>query len=128
MLLDASRELMLDFKGSVPLKKEALMQLPGIGEYIASAVVIFSRDEFLPLLDTNIVRVISRFSGIPRNDGSRRSEKYRNSVMRFVDSQNARKSYFSIIDLGALVCKASEPLCSVCPISETCNYFVMDID
>ncbi|MCL5730746.1 MAG: DNA-binding protein [Candidatus Thermoplasmatota archaeon] len=122
MLLDAARRILVQFNGSVPTEKEVLMKLPGVGEYIASAVVIFSSGKFLPLLDTNIVRVISRYLDIPSYDGSRRSEKYRRSVTRFVGLEDVRNSYFSIIDLGALVCRASAPSCPVCPIRETCEY------
>lgn len=122
MLQKAAKEMVKKFNGQVPSKRAALIELPGVGEYIASAVAIFSTGEFLPLLDTNIVRVISRYSGIPRNENSRRSEEYRSSVIGFVDPQDIRSSYFSIIDLGALVCKASAPICQICPIKEKCDY------
>ncbi len=122
MLLDAATRILVQFNGSVPTEKEVLMKLPGVGEYIASAVVIFSSGKYLPLLDTNIVRVISRYLNMPSSDGSRRSEKYRKSVTNFVDLEDVRNSYFSIIDLAALVCKVSTPKCQVCPIRDTCKF------
>ncbi|MGC8515815.1 MAG: DNA-binding protein [Thermoplasmata archaeon] len=110
------------FVGEVPAEKNELIKLPGIGEYIASAVPIFSRGEYLPLLDVNTVRVAARFFGLPVNDGSRKNRMFREFVLKLVNPVEVRSSYYAIIDLSAMICRPREPKCSVCPISYDCSF------
>ncbi|MGP6240077.1 DNA glycosylase [Cuniculiplasma sp. SKW4] len=120
MMIEAARMVMEKFGGTLPGDKETLMKLPGSGEYISSAVAIFSSGEPLPLLDTNIIRVVSRYLCLSRSDGSRRSRQYRDAVTELLDSENVSAFYYACIDLAALICKASKPECQVCPVMDTC--------
>ena len=64
------------YNGTLPLEKKKLMELPGVGHYIASALLCFGYNRPEPLLDTNTVRVIGRIFGIKITDSSRRSKKF----------------------------------------------------
>lgn len=68
------------FEGQIPYKKADLMSLPGVSEYIASAVRCFAWNLPEPILDTNTVRVAGRLFGLEIKDSSRRNRQYRDLI------------------------------------------------
>jgi A/G-specific adenine glycosylase len=110
--------------GKVPQSREELQSLPGVSNYIAGAVLCFSRNEPELLLDTNIVRVVGRLTGTPVTDGSRRSGRFRDLLRPLIPEESPREFYFALIDLGALLCKPKNPECRICPLNVGCNYWV----
>jgi len=117
-----AREIVERFGGEVPCDRDALLSLPGVGDYIASAVLVFGCGKFAPLLDTNIVRIIARYHGVPASDGSRRSARFAELLSDLVDPSDPAASYYALIDLGALVCRPHRPRCGECPIRDGCHY------
>ena len=111
----------------LPLNKEELMKLPGIGEYISSAILCFVCNISAPILDTNTVRIISRVFGIEMNDSSRRSKKYMNIMKRIIDSVPCRDFSYAMIDFGSLICKKINPQCDNCPLQDICNYYLENV-
>lgn len=116
------REIRVRDHGVVPSSKERLLELPGVSDYIAGAVVCFSQNKPEILLDTNIVRVIGRITGNEVTDGSRRSKRFRELVGAFLPEDEPRDFYFAILDLAASVCKQSSPRCGDCPVFSYCVY------
>jgi A/G-specific adenine glycosylase len=121
-LYNMNQEIVTKFKGNIPVEKDDLMSLPGISSYIASAVRCFAFDRPEVLLDTNTVRIIGRVFGIKVTDISRRSKNFRVFYESILPKKNFRDFNYAMLDLGALVCIPSEPLCSICPISQQCVY------
>jgi A/G-specific adenine glycosylase len=117
-----AQEIMKRFKGKIPQNKDDLKSLPGVSDYIASAVRIFAFNESDALLDTNIVRILGRVFDLAITDSSRRSFRFRKSYEAIGNTENPREFAFAMIDLGALVCLPSKPLCDVCPVSVICIY------
>lgn len=121
LLLDMAQ--ILEHQGNgVPDNPNVLMQLPGVGPYIAHATVCFAFDKPEPLLDTNTVRVVSRLTGEPVNDGSRRSRRYRESLETLVKGKEPRLLNFALLDFAASVCRAKNPLCRECVLRIYCFY------
>lgn len=112
-----------DLSGHIPMDRERLLSLPGVGEYIASAVRVFSGDGDDPLIDTNTVRIISRFYGIPVNDGLRRERMLWNLYQKLRGNTDPKIFGFSLIDLAAEVCHPKVPECRKCPLSSHCETF-----
>ncbi|MDA8055059.1 MAG: DNA glycosylase [Thermoplasmatales archaeon] len=110
-----------DFKGVLPLDRDSLLSLPGIGEYTASAVISFSQRRPMSLLDTNIVRIIGRISGLRVTDSSRRDKRFKCIVQEMVNHNSTGELLFSLIDFGAKVCKSRNPDCLFCPIRNLCQ-------
>lgn len=118
-----AQELVRRYGGTVPDRKEDLLSLPGISNYIAGAILCFAYGKPEPLLDTNTVRILGRLSGIPVTDSSRRSRKFERLMMRFLDKNRPKEFNYALLDLGALVClKRSPPRCKECPLNECCSY------
>jgi A/G-specific adenine glycosylase len=119
-----ANEISQKFNGKIPANKELLMSLPGVSDYIASAVMCFAYNSSEPLLDTNTVRVIGRVLDIKVTDGSRRSAQFKRSYLKLQGTKKAmaRKFGFAMLDFAALVCLPKKPLCEQCKVSDVCKY------
>lgn len=110
-------------KGSLPASRDELEQLPGIGQYIANAVLLTFYKRSEPLVDVNMARVLERFFG-PRNLADIRYDPYLQTLARrVVHTENSLPMNWAILDLGALVCKNGTPLCPQCPLKEKCEFY-----
>jgi A/G-specific adenine glycosylase len=122
LLKEMTAEIIERFHGSVPSNVSDLESLPGISHYIASAVRCFAFGYADPLLDTNTVRIFGRVLEVSVTDSSRRSKKLRELVQPFINTSLPRETNYALLDLGALVCKPSHPLCEYCPVNLDCKY------
>ena len=108
--------------GQLPETIAALLQLPGIGPYTASAVACFGREERVVVADTNIARVVARLTlGRASAQGIRRGD-LNASAEALLPESGARDHNLALMDLGALVCVARAPLCGTCPVSTHCAW------
>jgi A/G-specific adenine glycosylase len=118
---DMAREIMLSYGGSVPSEKEALESLPGIGDYISSAVMVFIHGRRMALIDTNTVRVISRVAGHRITESTRRSKWIRDAYLAMLGNGDPRYFGYAMIDFASLVCRPRAPLCKRCPVLKYCR-------
>ena len=108
----------------VPADVETLRSLPGVGEYTASAVAAFAYRRRAVVLDTNVRRVIARaFSGtsLPPASITRPERALAESLLPF-DGDVAATWSVGLMELGALLCTATSPTCSPCPIRDQCQW------
>lgn len=94
--------------------------LPGVGPYIARAIMINAAGAALVAVDTNVVRVLSRYFGIPASDNLRRNRRFQAFADSCVYSKDPRTFNFALLDLAAKICRAGEPLCPKCSLMEFC--------
>ena len=103
--------------GEVPDNWQELTAIPGVGDYIASAVLCFAFGRSSVLMDTNTVRIARRVLGSSDEPHWRlRLALHELAGQRGADVQWNQ----ALLDLGALVCKASAPKCEVCPVRACC--------
>jgi A/G-specific adenine glycosylase len=109
---------------NVPRSKTAMVNLPGVGVYIANAVLCFAYGESAPIVDTNVSRIMMRVYGIDKNVSGQaeRSFDVLDACDRILPPIHAREFNWALLDLGALVCRSIKPRCNVCPVSEHCSY------
>lgn len=118
-------ELMNRFEGQVPPEKASLLSLPGVSDYIASAVRCFAWNLPEPLIDTNVVRVVGRLFGLETKDSSRRNLRFKQLTTALVDPEEPRLYNYALLDLADQICtKKRSPLCKRCPVAEQCVYGV----
>jgi A/G-specific adenine glycosylase len=123
LIYQMGRMIELSFGSQIPVENEDLLSLPGVSEYIASAVRCFAWNLPEPLIDTNTVRITGRFFGWDIKDSSRRSKRFRQALAEFVDPEEPRTFNYTLLDLAALVClKKRPPLCDQCPLQAICNF------
>lgn len=108
---------------NVPKTQEELEGLPGVGQYIARAVLCFGYGlPFIPV-DVNVQRVIKRVFDLHiRNLRKLKEEEERLLSSLASTSKNCKKLSWGLIDLAALVCKPKVPLCDRCPIKKFCAW------
>lgn len=113
------------YGGIIPNERDKLLQLPGIGEYTASAVLSFAYGKPEAIVDANVARIIIRFYGIePSRYEARRSPEFWEQAWRLVsqDSKRSHKINWALLDLGALICKSRKPKCDECPLNSNCAF------
>ena len=107
------------FGGILPSNFEDLKSLPGVGDYTSTAVMAIAfNQKFIPL-DGNVERILKRVLFL-RSDGDISKENMQISKKFFGLSERAGDYAQAIMELGALVCRPSSPLCEKCPISINC--------
>ena len=109
--------------GVVPDDVDALLALPGIGEYTARAVACFAYGHNVPVVDTNVRRVYARAIDA-RFLQPAASKRELGLVGKLVEDEPARGPRISaaLMELGALVCTAKSPACDSCPIAQHCAW------
>jgi A/G-specific adenine glycosylase len=129
--------------GKFPKKFDEVLALPGIGRYTAGAICSIAFNQATPLLDGNVIRVLTRIFGIAENP----KEKQTNTrlwrlaeelVSRAKDAKDKNTSppscssrdtnscshlNQSLMELGALVCTPRNPQCLICPVKKLCIAF-----
>lgn len=99
-----------------------LEKLPAVGQYVASAILLFVHDRKEPLLDSNMSRVLERYFG-NRELADIRYDPYLQALSRrVVDCTRPIKMNWAILDLGALICTPKAPRCHQCPVARRCVY------
>ena len=103
----------------VPRDPRVLETLPGIGRYTAAAIACFAFRRPVPVMDTNIRRVLGRLlvghKDVDVDTGWALAEA---AVPG--DGERASSWHQALMDLGATVCSARRPKCDECPVNELC--------
>ncbi|MGW6692511.1 A/G-specific adenine glycosylase [Rhodococcus sp. NPDC054953] len=112
--------LAADHDDAVPADVQVLLTLPGIGDYTARAVACFAYGQRVPVVDTNVRRVVARAvhgSAEPGNPSTRRDLADTEALL---PRTRARAAVFSaaLMELGATVCTARTPDCDQCPLTD----------
>lgn len=111
------------FGGQVPNDRESLLRLPGIGPYIADAVLCYAFDQHAIPIDTNVLRVMSRCFGLSSNKRDPTTDKVLiENIAAHYPKPVTREENLAILDFAALVCKARNSKCPECPMSSFCAH------
>ncbi len=109
-------------RGRFPATRDEIEELPGIGQYIASAVLLFCHGSREPFLDVNMARVLERCFA-PRKLADIRYDIWLQSLARRVVShKQAIEINWAILDLASKACLIRRPICKVCPLCGCCRY------
>ncbi len=143
-LQKAARQITAQHAGEFPRAHEAILDLPGIGRYTAGAISSIAYNEPRPILDGNVIRVLTRLFGLAENPrGKSTNEKLWRLAAQLVTA--AAKSppsasplsptqhgirnpsipacshlNQSLMELGALICAPQQPKCPLCPVRPHC--------
>ena len=111
--------------GRLPRSYEDLVALPGVGDYTASAVLAFAHKDRIPVLDTNVRRVIGRVQdglALPASAAPTRGERADLAALLPDEPSAAAYASEALMELGALICTARAPSCDDCPVSHECAW------
>lgn len=123
-LKNIAQKLVMEHDGKVPSTEEGLKALPGVGRYIANAVLCFAYSERMALVDVNVIRLYSRVFGIKSRTRRPRDDK---EVWFFatemLPQDNFKEYNLALLDFSARICKLKNPICTSCPVSGTCRWY-----
>lgn len=123
LLKAVAKELTQKYNGNVPASQEELLKLPGVGSYVANALLCFAHGKDVPLVDTNAIRVFQRVFGFQSQ--KRRSKDDRalwDFVANTIPPGKAKDFNLAIIDHAHSICLPKNPRCPVCPVNILCKY------
>ena len=109
-----------NFQGKLPDNYEDLITLPGIGNYTASAILAIAFNKPYIPLDGNIERVLKRYLYLKKDNEIQKDNLIQKKSI-FGKSSRSNDYAQALMELGALICKPTNPLCNQCPISKKCK-------
>ncbi|MGC4086304.1 MAG: A/G-specific adenine glycosylase [Polyangiaceae bacterium] len=118
----AAQAVVERFAGVLPRAVDDLQSLPGIGPYSAGAIASIAYGQRAPVVDGNVVRVLSRLFEL-RGDPAKAANK-RQLWQRAADLvPSSRPGDFNqaLMELGATVCTPQKPRCALCPLAKPCR-------
>ena len=128
-LHEAATRMVERHGGEAPADLAALESLPGFGRYTAAAVFSFAFGGRAPVLDTNVRRVLTRvedaveFPPASASAGEwRRAAEWVGVLEETPGAPEPALWAVASMELGALVCTARTPACSLCPLQDDCGW------
>jgi len=110
------------YKKKLPNTLEELKTLPGIGDYTASAILsIAFNKKFIPL-DGNVERIIKRILNLKSEKEISKENIIKKKKILGISNRSSDYAQ-ALMELGALVCKPKNPLCTKCPIIKNCKSY-----
>src|SRR3989338_2667806 len=123
----SAKEIIRKYGGVFPSDYEAIRALKGVGRYTAGAIASIAFNQKRPIVDGNVLRVLSSVYAI-----NQPIDREKNKVIfwefqeRLIPEGQARFFNQALMELGALVCFARNPACTVCPIRNFCAAYKND--
>ncbi len=118
----AAREIICNHGGKFPCSYSEVLSLPGIGRYTAGAILSIAFDAPFPVLDGNVIRVLTRLF---RMRGDTKASHLQNLLWQYsqelVPIQRPGDFNQAIMELGAVVCSPRQPHCTICPWQSECE-------
>jgi A/G-specific adenine glycosylase len=104
------------FDDVVPSGVETLLTLPGVGAYTARAIACFAYQQRVPVVDTNVRRVVAR-AVHGKADAASSPRDFDDVAALLPNDADAPRFSVALMELGATVCTARAPRCGLCPLS-----------
>ena len=120
-LRKAAKIVVNEHHGVFPADPDQVENLPGIGPYTAAAILSIAFGQNLPVLDGNVIRVLSRLFAINLNPKSAQGKsRFFAIAQELLQLGLAGTFNQAMMELGAMVCKPKSPLCGECPLEKKC--------
>ena len=121
-LKKTAQKIIKEYKGKLPRNINQLKSLPGIGDYTSAAIMAIAFNKpFIPL-DGNVERILKRVFYLIKYNEINKKCLIKKKI--FFGHSNRSSDYAqAIMEIGALICKPTKPLCLECPIKENCTSY-----
>lgn len=118
----AAEKIVAEYGGEFPARAEEVLELPGIGNYTAAAILSIAFNEKCAVLDGNVARVLARLDAV-RGDlqETQRWRKLQHSADALLDPKSPGDWNQAMMELGATLCTPKSPQCLLCPVAEFCK-------
>ncbi|MDO8628749.1 MAG: Fe-S cluster assembly protein HesB [Nanoarchaeota archaeon] len=98
-LQQTAQKVLNDYQGTLPTTEEKLITLPGIGPYTARAILAFAYNKAVPVIDTNIRRILIALLHLPETTTMKTLENY---AQQLIPQQESCIWHNALMDYGAL--------------------------
>ncbi len=120
----AASIVLKEHRGVIPDRWQEFRKLPGVGDYIAAAVLSLAFEKPFPVVDGNVKRVLARLLVMKNPVNKSSSAKiFREAAGTLLDQKKPGTFNQAMMELGALVCKPQQPLCNICPVPKICRAY-----
>jgi len=120
----AAGQVVSEHDGTVPRDYDAIRDLKGIGPYTAAAVLSIAYNEPHPVLDGNVMRVISRVFASDANIKKAKTQRhFRRLAGELLEPERAGDFNQAMMELGATICTPTSPSCEKCPVQRACSAY-----
>ncbi|MBO4496021.1 MAG: A/G-specific adenine glycosylase [Clostridiales bacterium] len=121
-LMRGAKYICEHFDGALPSSPDLLLEIPGIGPYMAGAIASQAFQVASPAVDGNCIRIYCRLHALPLipSEKSTYNEVYER-VRKDIPSDNPGDFNEALMDFGSLVCTPKSPRCSTCPFATECS-------
>lgn len=123
-IISVTKIIQKEYNGKIPYTRKELTNLPGVGDYVAGAVlsIAFNKREWI--VDSNVVRVFKRYFGITTSKEGRRDKHVIEIAKIYSSCDSPRDANLAILDFAAKVCTSgNSPHCFSCPLKDFCNHY-----
>lgn len=118
----AAKVIVQSYDGVFPENFEAVLGLPGIGRYTAGAVLSISRDQKLPVVEANTVRLYSRLVALRKPPAETAANRLLWEIAEaLLPNKRCGRFNQAAMELGSLLCTPRRPNCDVCPLAACCQ-------
>ncbi len=122
MIHAAAKWLVEKKGGKFPRAAKELLELPGIGRYTAGAIASIAFGEKTPVLDGNVIRVLTRLAAVREDIGKPKTiEKLWELAAKLMPGKGAGDFNQAMMELGATTCTPQNPSCLLCPVTGLCQ-------
>ena len=125
-LMRGAKYICEHFHGELPSEPDLLLEIPGIGPYMAGAIASLAFDKPAPAVDGNCIRIYCRLHALPLvpSEGSTYKEIY-SRIKKDIPEEQPGDFNEALMDLGSLICTPKAPKCEACPLNDQCSAFLL---
>ncbi len=120
--IESAKYIVNQLNGKFPDDYDDLRKIPGVGEYIAGAIVTVCFNKPAPVVDSNIARFINRYWGLNLKGEIRRKKEIIEIAGKLFNCKKPGEFLFALVDFTAIVCKPRTPECRTCSLKSTCSF------
>jgi len=126
--LHRAAKIVLDnYNGKIPDSRDDFRELPGVGDYIADAVLSIAFGQSHSVVDGNVKRVIARLFQLDAPVNKSASYRiFKTASERLMDLKRPGIFNQAMMEVGAVICKPRKPDCSNCPLTSLCQAYLTE--
>lgn len=119
-LIHIAKEIIERFNGSVPENYDDLISIKDIGKYTANAILCFSFNKKVPIVDESVKRLYLRVFNYSSAKAAYADKKLWSFALYMLPDRNYKLFNYALLDFAALICKSANPLCDECILVKLC--------
>jgi A/G-specific adenine glycosylase len=120
---ESAKRIVAEHGGKFPDDFETILSLKGVGRYTAGAIASIAFNQKKPIVDGNVLRVLSRIYAIGTPADSLKEREGFWKLQESLIPENARDFNQGLMELGALICTPQNPACALCPVKAHCKAY-----